>query len=1811
MITMRKRMKRGLLFSILLSCLVFACKNPLSIGLGDKVDLDVPEISILAPLNGAYVKGTVIVEGTYADDIAVAAVKISLDGGVSFQNAALSAADKHWDYDFDTSGHADGEQELIIQVVDGSGKTIEKRLLLFIDNQPPIAMITQPWDTPGTYNGEFSIKGEAADEYGIDRVEVRIYDDATGIQVIGLPTQAQGTVSWSYLLDSSLLPGDGDYRIEVIAFDKSDNPTGHVYHYKDIYEAHDETVTIDQLYQIEQLPGAGDTIAGISLTQGELTALQQPCEIVTIDQNSDIPIFLISTPEPGDVLGSNAKAIGMVTDDDGVLAASIQISIDGGAWTDVTPSGGDGLAVNWQHDMGITSGGAHDVKIRARDIYNPTLYESATIPFSVDLGAPTVEVTSPLQGSYQNGNFLISGTAFDSEGVSLVEVSTDGGSDYYAATDTGGGYSTWTYTASVPGDGLTDGSRTIKIKAEDTSAKVGYTNLQVVIDTQDPSLFFLTPANSATVNGEVLIKGTSSDNTQVSKVELKIGSNDPWFEPGGTYNWEYTIDSASYANGTHALDMGGGVWKLNIQARATDAAGNITMVSDHYIFIDNDMDKPTVGIIAPADGQNIGGSTLVTGTAFDDDAVYRVEMQIDLNNDGDFLDQIDLTPGGDGDFLDMFENESLWYPVSGTTLWTQELNAGGELYETEPGHDGTITLRVRAVDTKDGFTPDVTGNYQELNVHFDDTIPRVENLSHGSGDYVSGVFLLTGDVLDDVQVQSISLSYDGGVSYTDITADGAKVTQNTPADYDLHVSIDSAAHIATSGILYLRVKVVDNANFQKLNYINLNVDNVFPGGAYTGDASDIHGSGLFSRVQGTATDSGTVSGIDRIEVYFVRGGLVYNPLTGETTTVGAKDFEDGSGSVPYTTDAAYKINIDNIYEQGLGDSGGNGDGDGFNESLTVAGSTYNWWAEFDSTKIPDGTIDIRYVVFDHAGNGKPYLEPGFIKNNKPTITSLWVGSDVDMSGTVEGIPGPPPENRDEQFLYEVPFSARNRLYIEINAADNAGGLAYAVYHDPNGDNTLVLSAAVGTIDISGYAEGPTDFLCRVTDNDGIVVETTIDVTIDNDDTQAPEIIIYDLTDNDAPDGHIELQGESNYDGPDPDLSGTVTLKGEASDNQRIASITVQIAGFDAGSGSGAVHEVAVWSGGLLASTDGSFVITDQKLTESGGHEIDWTYTWDTSGVNNSAQANVNVEFTVSDFAVAVNPTPPPPTLPLTASAQAVYDVVPYISSLSTQSGGIKDENIRSVSGDYSIRQNLVDAADLITISGYNLRPIAGGVRVSSDTDGLDDLDGITPEGTALTVESTGSPYTQLTVRKNADRSGYLAVLAGTAGAPVPSLNNVNDNSRTYNQEPDIYSKNDLLTDDRYLTFFTVADTGYNNGYYPAMIWDSSGNTPVFAYCDDNSGQTRRNGSNIGGGWYHRMTALAADGDGNLFQVSVHDAFGNGRYGHLTLFYNGWGGNVYPAAVPGSTADNNNALALDNLSTPGGIKLNRYHYPRLIASGDSSKAQVYLLYYDDHPSIQDLIFRTFQVGTSVDGTVRRDLAGAVQTNQTEATGDNTTGGRNTVAGSASIYFDMGRVADGTIVIVYYDEAANTLKLIYNNSPVGADGLYAGSFSAPLTLDSSYNGAHVSLAVDGGNHIHIAYYDSASADLKYIYLDSYMDTTPDAARVDAYHSVGLWTDIEVTSAGVPYIAYYNNSENGTGDSIKLTYYLGTLPTVLDGVDGSNNITGNWECLTVPVRDVPRGGLPQFNRVNLEFNNSNQPVLGFLADDIEYSTRLPEIP
>lgn len=59
----------------------------------------------------------------------------------------------------------------------------------------------------------------------------------------------------------------------------------------------------------------------------------------------------------------------------------------------------------------------------------------------------------------------------------------------------------------------------------------------------------------------------------------------------------------------------------------------------------------------------------------------------------------------------------------------------------------------------------------------------------------------------------------------------------------------------------------------------------------------------------------------------------------------------------------------------------------------------------------------------------------------------------------------------------------------------------------------------------------------------------------------------------------------------------------------------------------------------------------------------------------------------------------------------------------------------------------------------------------------------------------------------------------------------------------------------------------------------------------------------------------------------------------------------------------------------------------------------------------------------------------------------------------------------------------------------------------------------------------------------------------------------------------------------------------------VDSSGYTTGDWEYLNVPAITPPQGGDNRFKQVNLDFDTSNRPVVGYLGTNLEFGTWVDE--
>ena len=387
--------------------------------------------------------------------------------------------------------------------------------------------------------------------------------------------------------------------------------------------------------------------------------------------------------------------------------------------------------------------------------------------------------------------------------------------------------------------------------------------------------------------------------------------------------------------------------------------------------------------------------------------------------------------------------------------------------------------------------------------------------------------------------------------------------------------------------------------------------------------------------------------------------------------------------------------------------------------------------------------------------------------------------------------------------------------------------------------------------------------------------------------------------------------------------------------------------------------------------------------------------------------------------------------------------------------------------------------------------------------------------------------------------------------------------------------------------------------------------------------------------------MARDDAGRFHHVSLYNRDGASmsyiydRYAELYAGGKGWGSGVCYTGYDGSWSDewNNNAITLENMNYGNGLLLGRYQYPKIIAKGNSvtDQAVIYMMYYDAGTTNKELILRNFKVGTppsdttgwnplfetgKVLGTENCVGSDGKGFNQYTNTNDNRKSDseissnldeRKIVATGASNSFAFGVTSDNHVVLVYYDDLSGKLVLKYSAEVIdGSNPKNDNIFVTQKINFPDYVGTYVSMAIDEKDGIHISAFDSKDSNLTYINLASYNATTYKAVTVDQASAVGNWTQIKIKN-GIPYIAYYNATEAGGRDAIKLAY--ANTEKVSAGVDEDGYTTGAWEYMTVPTITSPQGGKTEFQNVCLDFDSAGLPVVAYLGSNIEFGKWLTE--
>ncbi len=940
--------------------------------------------------------------------------------------------------------------------------------------------------------------------------------------------------------------------------------------------------------------------------------------------------------------------------------------------------------------------------------------------------------------------------------------------------------------------------------------------------------------------------------------------------------------------------------------------------------------------------------------------------------------------------------------------------------------------------------------------------------------------------------------------------------------------------------------------------------------------------------------------------------------------------------------------------EGLLDKGSNGDGDGYDENLRANGE---WKVTVDSTNLADGIYDIYYVVVDVAGNARYYKDTMLVQNSAPVITSIVLSTDIDGDGDCEvSVDGAGEEDKlydssnfntenNEPETPNTDFVVRNNLLkIRVNVVGGTQPLKYFMTYTNSSGSKISIEGtpsgnSSGIFTVTNFTDdGTASYTIWIEDsveaNLSLSSEKeTIKLTLDNVDDVASIAQLFELN-TDSSDknsrgnlftvdnviqGHIEPRAYSPFDNrkddaknmDDPDVSGKIILRGEAYDNQRITSIVL---GLPTGN-----VEIASWNDSyhtLLQKNEATLVKNELGLS---GHYVEWSYVWDTNSIV-AKNAEITVEVydanpnnKSNDISYSnSNNVPRTDSNKFDATGwgynHMTVDIVPYITGLSRNSSYVTH---RTRSGAVPLLREEWSNR----IEGFNLGSSSDTivVKLTENKDGSGnkyDITQIAKPGTSLTTFQV--PATA--------KDGYLT----TTVNGIPSINNLNDNTQSYNKEGNEYqAETKYWTDDRYVRIWQDTDRFGNNEVgatgvilaqnpaYPAMDMDDSGNlyASFTNYSMHNVYYTTVNGNStavFNGYDSPEETTIFVTGTGDAPIVNVA-YMANYQSGGS---YDNWSANRADAGGLHLYDPKITSLGSEHFSDFRGYYMSRYELLyhdkqfqqfknfRLVRKDANIDGYIHTAYYDiDTMSIHysNISMNMYHVArgnfeaswVNIDGTYDEHDYAALNGTKDETKGTNIIAdeAQNITLGMEyeSDVFEDGLTRSSATgeyvgidltndkhypVLAYYDSVNQVVKLARANveNPKKSETNWTVQRVITNPADNNYkttNGNYVDMQIDDEGYVHVVFVNGRG---ELIYVKSTNNPNDGNTAYTFGDSVVIAENspmnVDITVRGeTPYIGYLTSL--GSFDGLNTAFYDSNLD--LDN-DGYNE--GGWETMSAPL-------------------------------------------
>jgi len=290
---------------------------------------------------------------------------------------------------------------------------------------------------------------------------------------------------------------------------------------------------------------------------------------LTAVYDTDAPSIHVDGPVDGELLATGDVSFTWGGSDalSGILG--YEVSVDGGAWT----------AADSSYTLTGLADGPHAMKVRATDRAGNSA--EVTVEFTVDATAPTLDITSPTNGSRTRSATVVVEyeAADDQSGVQSIVLRVDGGA--------------WTGDWSVL-DALSDGPHAIEVRVTDFAGNFEVRGVTVTVDTVAPTVTASSPSGSEVVTSSSITVAFSEAMDQ-GTVSIVIDG------VTGTVAWDgntaaFTPSSPLAAGTTYSVSVSG-----------SDLAGNA--VENSWEFTTSDLGEIS-GQIVDDSGRPLAGATV-------------------------------------------------------------------------------------------------------------------------------------------------------------------------------------------------------------------------------------------------------------------------------------------------------------------------------------------------------------------------------------------------------------------------------------------------------------------------------------------------------------------------------------------------------------------------------------------------------------------------------------------------------------------------------------------------------------------------------------------------------------------------------------------------------------------------------------------------------------------------------------------------------------------------------------------------------------------------------------------------------------------------------------------------------------------------------------------------------------------------------------------------------------------------------------------------------------------------------------------------